>query len=100
MFKTMLVCLALVAQHAAAVPFATATNGEDWIQLTNEPCQLSLPHKMPKEMRASLLRAESYVGQEHFEACWDFNNDSIRVFYEDGDMGMIPKDDFSNKKIM
>jgi hypothetical protein len=102
MFKYLVSALALfIYSLASAVPVATATapNG-DWIQLDDSACSLpAVVSAMGPVYGPQARNAAAIVDKQPFKACWVIEGDTVAVMFEDGDIGMIPKDAFKNSKI-
>jgi hypothetical protein len=86
--------------QAKPVATATAPNG-DWVQLTDEPCTLEAAKAIMGPQYFPLAKAaEAIVSGQKFKACYIVQNGQVGLVFADGDVGMIPVDAFTNKKIM
>lgn len=104
MFKTLISgLLALFIGVASAMPILSASNGRDFILLTDEPCKLLVPGKLDEAKQKYFLSANVVFNGQDFKACFALTNgeDEKQVYlvYEDGDEGLIPLRAFSNKNL-
>lgn len=85
---------ALVAAPALADELV-ATNGQDSVRLSDQPCSNEqVLAKVTPRFRDMLKDASAVVEGQPFRACWVVDGDSAHLLYEDGDQGLIPLSDF------
>jgi hypothetical protein len=103
-FKTLILgLLALFIGVASAMPILSASNERDYILLLDEPCKLLVPGKIDEAKQKYFLSANVVFNGQNFQACFALTNgeDGKQVYlvYEDGDEGLVPLKDFSNKNL-
>jgi hypothetical protein len=93
--KSILLIVALVAALPAAADEKVATNGDDSVTITDQPCTNdSVLARLSPHYRPLVRSASAVVNGEKFEACWIRDGDSAHLLYEDGDQGLVPFTDF------
>jgi len=98
--KFAFLCAAAVfAATPALADELVASNGQDSVRLTDQPCsnEQVLKQLTPK-FRDAMKDASATVGGQPFRACWIVDGDSAHLLYEDGDQGLIPLADFKQPK--
>lgn len=75
-----------------------AHNGRDTVIATKQACPKEMvdfaKDKMPPEALKLLKLAKVTVDGKEYTACWIGLKGVIGLFYEDGDVGVIPESDF------
>jgi hypothetical protein len=89
----------LIAALAAGSAFAgtemVAKQGDDVVRLMDAPCPYaSVLRFIPDEARKEFRKADTRVGGQRYFACFRLLGSTVQVLYEDGDVGMIPADQF------
>lgn len=94
--------LALASLSAPAAQFF-ASNGPDSLLLDDQvACSAPLDsairaqHKVHSSVQ--FHAAKAVIGGKAFEACWVPVGDGVAIFYEDGDVGMLPQSEFQKLK--
>lgn len=85
-----LAALCLVPLSARADKIAH--QGDDWVQITDKPCTLTLPQVDPSTLGDWHAAHAKFQGQD-FKACWYKVPDGVALAYEDGDVGIVPDDE-------
>lgn len=94
-----LLCVAILIVAAIATSAHAgsmfATNGRDWARLLDKPCTNKLIlDQLPTEVQAQMKAAEVEIEGTFYKACWADVGEQIFLKYEDGDKGLITKDNF------
>jgi hypothetical protein len=86
---------AALAAAPALADELVATNGQDSVRLSDQPCSSDLVlAKVTPRFREMLKDANAVVDGQPFRACWIVDGDAAHLLYEDGDQGLIPLSDF------
>jgi hypothetical protein len=92
-----LICAAAIALAAgtAMAGEAVATNGRDYVRITEKPCADPVLSLIPVDAQEHFRAAVAFIGGKEFRACWALRPDGV-VFlhFEDGDAGLIPGHQF------
>jgi hypothetical protein len=94
--KYLLILLAALSMSASAD--WEARSGSDRVRLTEAPCTSAavLEQIAARAMDAGNFRtAIAFVGGRTYNACWTNEGIAVRLIYEDGDHGMIPRGQLS-----
>lgn len=92
--RLLVLCAALAAAAPALADELVARNGDDMVRLADAPCASeAVLSKLPPQQHASFKAATAVVGGQTFTACWRAVGGRAHLFYEDGDMGVIPLTD-------
>jgi len=93
--KFALLCAAALAAAPALADELVASNGQDYVRLTDKPCSSEqVLQRLTPKLREMMRDANATVGGQPFHACWVVDGDSAHLLYEDGDQGLIPLSDF------
>jgi hypothetical protein len=88
-------CAAIVAVAPGWADEVVASNGEDSVRLSDQPCSSeTVLNRLPPNLRVLVHDAVATVQGESFKACWVIDGDAAHLLYEDGDQGMVPLSDF------
>lgn len=90
-----ILCAAALAAAPAWADEVVASNGEDSVRLSDQPCSSEkVLSRLPPNMRVLVHDASATVQGQVFKACWVIDGDSAHLLYEDGDQGLVPLSDF------
>ncbi len=93
--KFALLCAAAMVAAPALADELVASNGNDSVRLSDQPCTSEPVLNLLKPQFRSVLRdASATVQGQSFKACWIVEGGSAHLLYEDGDQGLIPLSDF------
>jgi len=93
--KFALLCAAALLAAPAMADELVASNGNDTVRLTDNPCSNEQVLSFLKPQFHEALREASAVVQgQMFKACWILDGHAAHLIYEDGDQGLIPLQDF------
>ena len=99
MIRFALLCAAAVAAAPAMADELVASNGQDSVRLSDQPCSSEqVLQQLTPKFREMMKDASAVVGGQPFKACWVVDGDSAHLLYEDGDQGLIPLADFRQPK--
>jgi hypothetical protein len=86
---------AALAAAPALADELVASNGQDSVRLSDQPCSSDQVLKqLQPAVREKMKDASAVVGGQPFRACWIVDGDSAHLLYEDGDQGLIPLAEF------
>jgi len=92
--RLLVLCAALAAAAPALADVLVARNGEDMVRLADAPCASeAVLSRLPPQQHASFKAATAIVDGRSYTACWRALGGRAHLFYEDGDMGVIPLSD-------
>ncbi|HEY8048220.1 MAG TPA: hypothetical protein VIE63_03535 [Ramlibacter sp.] len=95
MMKFALLCAAALAAAPVMADELVASNGQDSVRLTDQPCSSQqVLQQLTPNVRDMMKDASATVGGQQFHACWVVDGESAHLLYEDGDQGLIPLSDF------
>lgn len=91
----------LFAASMSALADLQASNGADFVVLHQTPCTNPAVTSLVPVDKVSLLHgAEATVAGQKYQPCWyQASPDLIGLLYEDGDTGLIPVSEFSEKGV-
>ena len=99
MMKFALLCAAALAAAPVLADELVASNGDDSVRLTDQPCSNEqVLQQLTPRIREMMKDASAVVGGQQFRACWVVDGQSAHLLYEDGDQGLIPLTDFRQPK--
>jgi hypothetical protein len=97
--KFALLCAAALVAAPALADELVASNGQDSVRLTDQPCSSDqVLQRLSPRIRDLMRDANATVNGQPFRACWIVDGDSAHLLYEDGDQGLIPLTDFRQPK--
>ena len=89
--RLLVLCAALAAATPVLAENLVARNGQDTVRLADAPCASeAVLSKLPAQQHAHFKAATAVVDGQTFNACWRAMGGRAHLFYEDGDMGVIP----------
>jgi hypothetical protein len=93
--RLLVFCAALAAAAPAlAADILVARNGQDTVRLVDAPCASeAVLSRLPPQQHANFKAATATVDGKSYSACWRTLGGRAHLFYEDGDMGVIPMSD-------
>lgn len=92
--RLLVLCAALAAAAPALADELVARNGEDMVRLADAPCASeAVLSRLPPQHHQHFKAATAVVEGRTFAACWRAMGGRAHLFYEDGDMGIIPMSD-------
>lgn len=92
--RLLVLCAAMAAAAPALADVLVARNGEDMVRLSDAPCASeTILSRLPAQQHASFKSATATVDGQSYAACWRAVGGRAHLFYEDGDMGVIPLTD-------
>jgi len=95
MMKFALLCVAALAAAPVLADELVASNGQDSVRLTDQPCSSEqVLQQLTPQIRDMMKDASATVGGKQFKACWVVDGNAAHLLYEDGDQGLIPLEDF------
>jgi hypothetical protein len=95
MMKFALLCAAALAAAPVLADELVASNGQDSVRLTDQPCSSEqVLQQLTPQLREMMKDASATVGGQQFKACWVVDGEAAHLLYEDGDQGLIPLADF------
>jgi hypothetical protein len=90
-----LLCAVALAAAPAWADEVVASNGEDSVRLSDQPCTSEkVLNLLPPSLRVLVHDASATVQGELYKACWVIDGDAAHLLYEDGDQGLVPLSDF------
>jgi hypothetical protein len=90
-----LLCAAALTVAPAWADEVVASNGEDLVRLSDQPCSSEkVLNLLPPNLRVQVHDASATVQGQLFKACWVIDGDAAHLLYEDGDQGLVPLTDF------
>lgn len=94
-----LVCAAALLAAPVLADELVASNGNDSVRLSTNPCTSELVlNRLKPQFRKELREATAVVEGKTFKACWVVEGHAAHLLYEDGDQGLIPLTDFKLPK--
>jgi hypothetical protein len=88
-------CAAALAVAPAWADEVVASNGDDSVRLSDQPCSSEpVLNRLPPNVRVLVHDAVALVRGESYKACWVIDGDAAHLLYEDGDQGLVPLSDF------
>ena len=97
--KFALVCAAALVATPAFADELVASNGSDFVRLTDKPCASDpVLKRLTPRFRDVMREATATVSGQQYRACWIKNGDAAHLLYEDGDQGIIPLSDFKQPR--
>jgi hypothetical protein len=88
-------CAAALAVAPAWADEVVASNGEDSVRISDQPCTSEkVLNLLPPSLRVLVHEASATVQGQLFKACWVIDGDAAHLLYEDGDQGLVPLSDF------
>lgn len=92
--RLLVFCAALAAAAPALADVLVARNGEDTVRLADAPCASEpVLSRLPPQQHVQFKAATAVVDGQTFTGCWRAVGGRAHLFYEDGDMGVIPLSD-------
>ncbi|AMO23547.1 hypothetical protein GCM10027034_39360 [Ramlibacter solisilvae] len=89
------ICVVALAVAPAWADEVVASNGEDSVRLSDQPCtSQKVLDRLPPNLRVLVHEATAEVQGQLFKACWVIDGDVAHLLYEDGDQGLVPLSDF------
>ena len=92
--RVLLLCAALAATAPALADVLVARHGENAVRLVDAPCAIeAVLSRVPASHQEHFKQATAVVNGQTFQGCWLAVGGRAHLFYEDGDMGVIPMSD-------
>jgi hypothetical protein len=93
--RSILIAAAIAAGPAFAASEMVARQGDDSIRISEAKCETAsvLRHIKP-ELRKNFRKADARIGGQRYFACWMLQASTVFVVYEDGDLGLVPLQEF------
>src|SRR5947208_10463457 len=88
-------CVVALAVAPVWADEVVASNGEDLVRLSDQPCTSEkVLSTLPPNLRVLVHEASATVQGQLYKACWVIEGDVAHLLYEDGDQGLVPLSDF------
>lgn len=95
MRRFIVAALLCAAGSSFAQDSMVARFGSDSVRIYPVACKSKvILGNAPAELREALGRAVAWISGKSYEACWTAAMGGVVLFYEDGDQGMVPAQEF------